>query len=76
MMSIMLTTFLLKVILIFYFYKKGTKISSNKWLRYRFEFWDGESLNNGKGWVLGVVDAVEKIGDTFNVLYPVVKAGE
>lgn len=60
----------------FYFYKKGTNTDSNKWLRFRFDYWDGESLNNGRGWVLGVVDAVEKIGDTFNVLYPVVKAGE
>jgi hypothetical protein len=60
----------------FNFYIKGSDKDSNKYLKYTFEYWDGQSFNNGKGWVLGVVDAVEKNGDTFTTLYPVVKAGE
>ncbi len=60
----------------FLFYIKGTKMDSNKWLRYRFEYWNGIGINNGQGWVLGVVDAVEKVGNSWNVIYPVVKAGE
>jgi hypothetical protein len=58
----------------FYYYIKGSNKDSNKYLKYTFEYWEG--ANNGKGWVLGPVYAVEYNEGIWTTLFPVVTVGE